>query len=173
MNNNDPLKLQAYLDGELSEREASQIKTLIAKDSDARLLFEELQFTKTALKNNELELKLPESRDFFWSKIQKEIYRQESTPRVIPQPSLLARFQRFLLPAAGVAVVALVAMLTLQKNSNPLVTQIAQFGEVESSQDEMGTFTYRSQAEKMTVVWLYDKENSKVADSTGTDILEN
>ena len=43
------LKLQAYLDGELSPRQARKVSAWLAQDQEAQQLFAELKNTKTAL----------------------------------------------------------------------------------------------------------------------------
>ena len=80
MNVEDGIKLQAHLDGELTGREAQQVAALIENDAEARGLFGELQQTKVWLKANELEMRLPESREFFWSKIERDIQRLDTVP---------------------------------------------------------------------------------------------
>ena len=77
INHETELKLQAYLDGELSSGEAKAVEDLSTHDADARALFEELKLTKSVLAENELEVRLPESRGFYWSKIQRQIEREE------------------------------------------------------------------------------------------------
>ena len=67
------IKLQAHLDGELTGRDAQQVTALLESDAEARALFNELQQTRTMLKGNEPEFRLPESREFFWSKIEREV----------------------------------------------------------------------------------------------------
>src|SRR5688572_20102616 len=108
MNPDQQLKIQAYLDGELSEREGKQVADLIANNSEARLLFGELQMMKTALADNEVEVKLPESREFFWSKIQRDIRAQEPVEVVERAPSLsfFGWLQRYLVPIGAAAAVA-------------------------------------------------------------------
>jgi len=68
MNVDVGIKLQAYLDGELSGREAQAITSLIENDAEARALFAELQQTRSLLQANEPEFRLPESREFFLGK---------------------------------------------------------------------------------------------------------
>ena len=77
INHETELKLQAYLDGELSPGEAKAVEDLTNRDADAWALFEELKLTKSLLAENELEVRLPESRGFYWSKIQRQIEREE------------------------------------------------------------------------------------------------
>ena len=73
MNYETQLKIQAYLDGELSEREAQEIATLIAREQDASNLAAELKNTRQAVAGFENGIKLPESREFYWSKIEKAL----------------------------------------------------------------------------------------------------
>ena len=65
------LKLQAFLDGELPEAEASKVANWIAGDGQASALLEELRHTQEALAGFEAGIRLPESREFFWSKIER------------------------------------------------------------------------------------------------------
>ncbi len=46
------VKLQAYLDGELSPGEARAVEDLSNRDSDVSALFEELKLTKSLLKGH-------------------------------------------------------------------------------------------------------------------------
>ncbi len=76
MNHDLELKLQAWLDGELTAAEARSIGREIAADADASRLVTELQAIKSTLAGNELPMPLPESREFFWSKIERQIQRE-------------------------------------------------------------------------------------------------
>src|SRR6267378_6728212 len=71
------LKLQAYLDGELPEAEAREVANWLARDREAAALHTELRNTRQALVGFEVGVELPESREFFWSKIRREIHRLE------------------------------------------------------------------------------------------------
>jgi len=69
------LKLQAYVDNELSGREARDISARLDRDAEARALCAELTNLRTLVAAHELEVRVPESREFYWSKIQREIVR--------------------------------------------------------------------------------------------------
>ena len=73
MNEEFQLKLQAYLDGELSDKETREVEARLSSDNEAKALLVELQNTRAAFLMFEKELKLPESREFFWSKIERDI----------------------------------------------------------------------------------------------------
>src|SRR5437867_7321096 len=107
------LKLQAYLDGELSGRQARKVAAWLATDPQAQLLLAELKMAKTALAGAEPEMALPENREFYWSKIQREIQRtEEAQPR--PVPRFLAAWRRLLAPTAGVALVTFLTVYTFR-----------------------------------------------------------
>jgi hypothetical protein len=102
--------LQAYLDGELSASEAKGITDLLGKDPESAALLTELQQTNQALAGFEDGLKLPESREFFWSKIKRGIGSQESRASAVERSTTVpwsVRLRRFLVPASGLAVVGI------------------------------------------------------------------
>src|SRR5207245_5067319 len=97
MNHETELKLQAYLDGELPAGQIRSIAELLEQDADARSLTDELKATRTLLVGNELEFKLPEGREFYWSKIRRQIEREaQAQPEEQAEPSASSRWIRFL-----------------------------------------------------------------------------
>jgi anti-sigma factor RsiW len=151
------LKLQAYLDGELPEGEAREMATRLAQDPEAVGLLGELRQTRQWLKASEAPVTLPESREFFWSKIQREVQRQ-GQPTPVPQvPSFIYRLRQILVPLSAVAAMALVGLVA--------VTQSGLLGgsavsESESSMADTGAFTYHDYTAQATLVWFsYPAEN--------------
>ena len=162
INHDFELKLQAYLDGELSAREAAEVEGRLAQDQEGKALLAELRNTKTAMSAGELEVKLPETREFYWSKIEREIERQSQPAAAAPKLSWFAWVQRHLLPVSGVALLScLLAVMLI--HSEKLSSQ---YGETEVASDDMGSYTFRDQQQKMTMVWLYDRnDDSQLADA--------
>lgn len=158
MNDKLELKLQSYLDNELSASDRREVDGWLAKDREWKSLFAELQNTRQALHGNEPEVRLPETREFFWSKIQREIARLENTA-VRPAEQKLPWWR---LVSAGrlarVAALAAVALLGVFLFRHEEVETFSQVHEVDTPSAEMGSITFRSEAEKMTVVYLYDRE---------------
>ena len=157
------LKLQAYLDGELSEREAREVADWIARDGNAEALLSELKLTASLVQQNEPVAALPESREFYWSKIERAIEAAECAPAQGAVP-FFAQFRRFLAPFAGVALVLFLGVLSLKLNTpgnDPFVQHLA---EVESLNESVSSFSFRSQSENMFVVWLSEKSDSVVGD---------
>jgi len=149
------LKLQAYLDGELSEAEAREIGNWLARDREAVALHTELRNTRQALTGFEVGIELPESREFFWSKIEREIERQ--APPEPARHSWLAGWRRVLVPAGAIAALALAALVVTKSGSEgtPLEASLA----------DPGAFTYRDDSARTTLVWLSYPAENELADS--------
>jgi len=151
MNFDQQLKLQAFLDGELPENEAREVASLVARDAEAADLLKELRNTRQALADFEPGLKLPESPEFYWSKIAREIQRTEDSREPAPKTSFFARLRRMLVPAGALAALALV-----------LVVGGTQFGlwhsaavpDAEMTTADSGAFTYHDYANKLTLIWV-------------------
>jgi len=170
MKHESEIKLQAYLDGELPAAEAAEVKAMLEQDAEGRGLLEELRGTRAALAGNEMPRALPESREFFWSKIEREIERQEAKPAAPPRQSWYAWLQRHVMPVSGMALaVGLVGVFALRSGSPN-----SQLGEMEVASDDMSSYTFRDQQEKMTMVWLYDRnaDNSENTEQASDVNLE-
>jgi len=164
------LKVQAWLDGELSGREAARIADWVARDSEAGAMAAELGAIRKAMAHSELIVPLPESREFHWSKIERQI-RQESFAANRPAVSWLIRWRRFLAPVAGVAALGCVLTLAVQQTPRPT------FDEISSVDDSMEAVTFHDQSAGMTVVWLGDSsqtsETSQPAKTTVPDDVDS
>ncbi len=158
------LKLQAYLDGELPDGEAADVRELIARDREAQELVAELANTNAALTGHEAEVRLPESREFYWSKIKREIARLE-TPAAVPKQSdsWFGWAKRRWLPMSGLAAASCAAVLFMLLSGSSQ----AQLAEMELNSKEMGAYTFRDQKESMTMIWFYNKaDDTKSAPAT-------
>lgn len=161
MNTELQLKLQSWVDGELAASEARQMAALVEQDVEACALAAELRMTHGFLVGNEPQVKLPESVDFHWSKIRREIERQEAAGVASQDRSVdwLAAARRFLAPLSGVALVAFVSVVSLNLfNAGKVDDPTRQLVETESLSEHIGSISYKSQAENMFVVYLYDKD---------------
>jgi len=169
MNVDVGIKLQAYLDGELTGHEAQQVAALIQNDAEARALFGELQQTRSLLAANEPELCLPESREFYWSKIERAIERLETAPVASHVPAWI-RFARRHLAALGGATVAaaLVVLAAFQMN----IISPSLLEEIDNPLDDVGTFSFRSESQKMTLVWISNPFASEEESSDAAPLPE-
>jgi len=149
MNQNLELKLQSWVDGELTASEARGVGRELEGNVQASRLVAELQSIKTALAGNELALTVPETREFYWSKIQRQIERESRTAqpsRPITQPA----WRRWLAPLSGFGSLACMLYLAVRPPSLPT------FDEISSTGEGMEAVTFNDQSANMTVVWLAD-----------------
>jgi len=166
MTDEQQLKLQAFLDGELPENDSREVAAWLAADADATALLGELKNTRNALKGFEPELKVPESREFYWSKIKREIERSAPVAAPVETVSLFARLRRVLMPLGAVAAVALMGFLavhTFSGGQRPIEANVMLA--------DAGAYTYRDEVQDMTVVWLSYPAENKFAQKTSGDTL--
>ena len=166
MNHEQQLKLQAFLDGELPEREAREILAWTQRDSAAADLLAELKNTRAAMAKSEPHLSLPESREFFWSKIEREIQRQEPQTTSAPKISIFTILRRWLLPASAVAAVVIAGMVAHFEVPNSVPKAVvenvadADTTTVETTLANSDATTYRDASEGTTLVWFSSADDS-------------
>ena len=160
MNNEFELKVQALLDGQLAGRERRHVETRLASDETSLRLLEELRWTKDLLAGNEPTVALPESREFYWSKIRAEILRAEKAA-VHPSAAdafLWVAWKKYLAPLSGFALVLFLVLGILRfYNFDASEARTRFLAQVESPSEEMGAFSFRSQTENIFVIWLYER----------------
>jgi anti-sigma factor RsiW len=156
MNRDLALKIQAFVDGELSSGETRSIADSIERDPEAQALVAELRHTRTALAGNELPVALPEAPDFYWGKIQREIQRSAAQPVSESRwVAALAGWRRFLAPLAGVAVITFLAIASVKLFNSRQIDDYAQhLAEIENLSEHSTSFSFRS--DNMFVVWVQD-----------------
>ena len=156
MKNDANVKLQAYVDGELPSPDRKVIEELLASDPKTQLLHRELRAVKALLVEGELTLKLPESREFYWSKIAGQIEHQEQQPSR-PRPSAwFQKWVRWWVPLGATALVLIVAGIStgyLPFSSTTAQARLMQ--EIESPLAEASVFDFHDQKAGMTVVWVH------------------
>jgi len=156
MNAEQQLKLQSLLDGELPENEAREILAWTQRDSAAAGLLAELRNTRAAMAKSEPHLSVPESREFFWSKIERGIQRLEPRATFAPEVSIFSALRRFLLPTGALAALA-VAELILHFHGSTLAADNladADTPTVETTLASTDATTYRDADEGTTLVWF-------------------
>lgn len=161
------LRLQAYLDGELPQQEAGEVARLLANDQEAAALLGELRSTREAMAGGEAGLRLPESREFYWSKLKREIERLDS-PAPEPERSapFFARLGRFLVPATALALLAMVGLVSIRQGSSPLIPGM------QTTLEDSGALTYHDYSAGTTLVWLTYPADNEVAENDEMGTLE-
>lgn len=147
------LEIQAYVDGELDAARRATVEQLCATDPEARQLSDGLTALRGTLRANEPEHVVPETREFYWSQIQRRLEvpsgvtssPQERTPAY-------SAWIRWLVPLAGIA--AVVALLTLPQGGSPASTSLASLTASPSATASSSSMVYRSDADGVTVHWI-------------------
>src|SRR5205085_9155590 len=129
---------------------AREVANWLAKDREAVALHGELRNTRQAMVGLEIGIELPESREFFWSKIEREIERLEQPAPARPASSLFAAWRRFLMPAAAVAALMIAAIVA---NNELGIVGGPSVAKLESTRSDPGTFVYRDYSAGSTLVW--------------------
>jgi len=163
------LKLQSFLDGELPEAEASEVTNWLTDDREAAALLEDLRNTRDTLAGFEAEVRLPESREFFWSKVQRDIQRLEAPAPKASSVPLLTLLRRFLVPASAVAAV-LIAGLMLNRPAD--LSGHTTAAEIETALADSGAFIYRDYSAGTTLVWLSYPADNEVAENDEMGTVE-
>lgn len=148
---NSELKLQALLDGELDAREVREVEALLAQDAQGAALMQELKWTKGALVGNEAEVALPETREFFWSKIERSIANEER--QAAAAPAERAWWLKLLYPATALA--AMVAVMFVVSGG-----RTTDGSDSESVTEDVNAVSFRSESEKMSVVYVADENGN-------------
>ena len=155
MNRELQLRLQAHLDGELLPAELREITELLAHDQEAKALYMELQATRDLVRGNELALKLTESREFYWSKITREIDRNERAQTAPDRTRDFSWLRRWVLPLGGVAALMVLLAIALQApSSSRSGLRLAEASEIETTVDDTSMNSFRSESEGISVVWI-------------------
>jgi len=163
------LRLQAYLDGELAEAEARSVANWLAQDREAVALLSELRQTRKALANFESGIQLPESREFYWARIEREILREPASEPSRQRRSLFEIWRR-LAPLAGTVVLLMLVGLTTGWWLG--LFSRSELPEFKAALADPGAFTYRDQSAGATLIWLSYPAENEFAEDEDAVIIE-
>jgi anti-sigma factor RsiW len=148
---NTELKLQAMLDGALDAREIREIEAVLAQDIQSAALMQELKWMKAAVAGNDVEVKLPDSREFYWSKVERGIAAEER--KAAAAPAERSWWLKFLYPATGLAATVAVMFVISGERS-------IDGADSESVQEDVNAISFRSETEAMSVVYVADENGT-------------
>lgn len=154
MNHETELRLQAFLDGELSPAESKKVAEWLEGNPEAKELRNELEAVHSLLRVNEPQAKVPETREFYWSKIQGEISRAEGRKqgtREVREPNWIFRWAASL---AGVALALFMYASWQKQQENVSAAALTHLQEVEAPLPDVSAISFHSQEAAMTVVWV-------------------
>jgi anti-sigma factor RsiW len=155
MNEELELKIQAWIDGEVSPSEGDRLAALIERDDQASQLVQELRATRRVLTANEPQAAVPETREFYWTKIQNQIRREARVPAPLGWRRLL-RWQRLIPSLTGAAALFAVVLFGIRQAAPK-----ASFDEVSATVEGMEAITFHDQTAGVTVVWLQDSQDGQ------------
>ncbi len=160
------LKIQSWVDGCLPAGESAEMERFVAANPDAQAVVGELRMTKLAFAGNEPTLTMPESREFFWSKVQREIARQEAAGVATESAGFFAAgwCRKLLVPVTSFAGLALVAALVVVATRTPDGSD-----QIESQLEGVSTVTYGVPG--MKVIWI-DRNEPMSDEPTSIDNIE-
>ena len=111
MKQEEILRIQAWMDGELAPKEAARLATLIEQNPEALALSEELRVVENALHLGEKPAILDDSRDFYWSQIERKIDAEEPLPEPYAAPVLASgNLLRWMVPVGSLGAIVVLMM---------------------------------------------------------------
>ena len=139
------LDLQAYVDGELPEERRRQVEAALPADLNAQELVTGLRQLGTLIRAYEPTSTVPVTREFYWSQIRRQIEAEQ--PKA-PAASAALGWLRWLIPAMGVAAVAVV----VSTQQTPREITLAGGGDV--TVVDVSSTVFRSESDGVTVHWI-------------------
>lgn len=147
------LEIQASVDGELDASRQAAVEHLCAGDPAARRLSNELGALRDAVRSNEPEFSVPETREFYWSQIHRRMNAADTEAGRKSAPgSVGLRWLRWLIPVAGAA--AVVSLLTLPEREKPATATLASRSPARAALASATQIVYRSDSDGVTVHWI-------------------
>ncbi len=169
MNMELQLKIQAWLDNELSPKEAAELAALVSTNPEAQSLATELRSLKAMVHGNESLLTVPESREFYWSKIERSIAQAEKAEPQSEPSSFLPIFvwaRNWLAPVAGLAAMVAVLFVIAPVSSEP------EYSETETPSEDVGVIHFKDPSSGITVIWFYDQAGNPIQNPDSIDNVE-
>jgi hypothetical protein len=94
---------------------------------------------------------ITDSREFYWSRIQQRIEAEERAQASPAPSSWIQRWMKVLAPAA---ILVALTLMVVSPGLFGLRGGFGGLGEFENPSSDTTAFTFRSESEGMTVVWL-------------------
>ena len=126
----------------------------MTRGAAAQALLTELTQTKTALAGNELSRTLEESREFYWSKIARQIEMETPASETELRRERTTSWWRWFVPLAGTAALAVVLAVTLKFGSRSQFAGLKNGDAFEAQHEDSSIISFRSESEGISVVWV-------------------
>jgi len=165
------LRLQAHLDGEIEASQAVEFEAWLAGSAEARLLEAELrEVTRLMREAGELQRSIPVSGAFYWNQIARQI-RPVQGPAAwfegAAAVDVVGAWWRRMMAPLSVSAAAAAVLLWL----GPIMKTIPgdSFLMVEDKLEQTGSISFHSDEDRMTVVWVYDRDLASSGPLSATD----
>lgn len=139
MKTEQALEIQAHADGQLDAGRRGEVDRWLREDAEAAGLHAELIAVRQAVRAHEPVGVVPDSREFYWSQIQRRIAAEEAVAARGTKPGSLVSWIRWLAPALGVA--ALAVIVTMRSGTA-------------GSLADASVMTFRSDSDALTIHWI-------------------
>jgi anti-sigma factor RsiW len=139
MKTEQALEIQAHADGQLDAGRRAEVERWLREDAKAASLQSELIAVRQAVRAHEPAGTVPDTREFYWSQIQRRIAAEEAVNARGPKPLSLVSWIRWLAPALGVA--ALAVIVTMRSSAS---------GDLADAT----VLTFRSDSDRVTIHWI-------------------
>lgn len=151
MNADTCLRIQSWIDGELPAAEAAEVERLVQIDAEAGALARSLRSLKACLAAGEVGRTVSAGREHYWGGIATALER-EVTDTAASKPKHRPWWFGLLAPLGAAAVAVFAFLLAIPEGAAPRAPQA--YAEIINPRDDVGSFTFRSESEQMTVVWV-------------------
>ena len=153
MSEEEQLKLQSYLDGELTDKERQDVTRWLDGDEQASEVLVRLKSVSEFLRDGEPQYKLDCTQEFYWNGIEREIARANPAAPTDAAGGWFAWLRNYGVQfASGVAAVAVVLFTITTLTREP---EVAASWEVLDPDTAM--VNYSDFDNNITVVMLYDQ----------------
>jgi anti-sigma factor RsiW len=133
------LEIQAKLDGQLEPSRDREVERWLREDASASALRDELLAVRKAIREHEPAAAVPESREFYWSQIQRRIAAEAAIESRGAKGGSLVSWIRWLAPALGIA--ALAVIVTMRSGTS-------------SALADASVMTFHSDNDALTIHWI-------------------
>lgn len=165
MTEEQELKLQALLDGELAGAGKSAAEQWLENTPAARALYAELEMVRDAVRHNEVERTLDCGREFYWNSIERAITAEPATEPV-GGLSILGWLRSNFAAVSAAAALVVVAFVALSPDRSLPPRAMETEAEMvwETAHADTGWITFQNHETGFSLVWLVDRTQQDSVD---------
>lgn len=149
------LEIQSWVDGELAPEAEQRLSQRLRDDPNLAQLAQNLRAFSQLLRTEAPTPQVPDSRDFYWSRIRRGI-EAAGNPAPTPTRAPFTRWLAWLVPAGAVALTITLLLPPPSPTADPIpvTRQALTDHEVETPSSDISSLTFYAAQDGMTIVWL-------------------